>query len=461
MTESLASLDALLLTVRNTESQRLAADALAAYRGGAYRAAIMSLWVAIATDLISKLRELSTRGDAGAKAEIEELDTLIAGNATRRLQAFEAGLIKKAEGTFGMLLKHEATALRRIHEDRNLCAHPAFVSEDELFSPNAELVRSHFVHTITYLLSRDPVQGKQLIRRFEKDLLGGAIPKSPDQLELVIRDNYTLHSKESSRIGLMKGLASSLVGKEAERFKRFEIQVAEALAALGRVDKVNYEKVLPPMFERWGKELSEDKLLDICIYMEAEPRVWNWLGNVGQIRILAKIENMLLDDLVRSRVFHARHNSAVGDKLLVRLQSEGEETLEEFIAKWPCPSFIIAGLDLFGRSTTFAMAGKRGRNLILSHAQYYKAEHFAILSRKIQDNKGDQILFAYQTEQVLLRLLEQATDANQEAKSAWEAIAEYIVGRFAHEEYPQLLERLKGLGFSVPNSMDPDDLFPA
>jgi hypothetical protein len=46
-TNNLHSLDALLLSVRDTESKRLTQEAVTAYQAGAYRAAILSIWVAV------------------------------------------------------------------------------------------------------------------------------------------------------------------------------------------------------------------------------------------------------------------------------------------------------------------------------------------------------------------------------------------------------------------------------
>lgn len=186
----LHSLDALVLSVRDAETRRLAQEAVTAYQAGAYRAAILSIWVAICADIISKLKELATGGDAAAAVTVKDLATWICASDLRNLQQFENGLIELARDKFEMLLPHEATDLLRLRDDRNLCAHPAFVSDDALFSPTAELTRTHIAHAILHLLSRAPVQGKQLIARFDRDLQGGSFPKKPDEIEVVLRQNY-------------------------------------------------------------------------------------------------------------------------------------------------------------------------------------------------------------------------------------------------------------------------------
>jgi pheromone shutdown protein TraB len=111
-TNNLHSLDALLLSVRDTESNRLTQEAVTAYQAGAYRAAILSIWVAVCADIISKLKELATGGDAAALAEVKSLETWIRTKDIKNIQNFEHGLIELAGGNFEMLLPHEEEKTR-------------------------------------------------------------------------------------------------------------------------------------------------------------------------------------------------------------------------------------------------------------------------------------------------------------------------------------------------------------
>ena len=219
-------MDELLVSVRDLESRRLAQEAVTAYQASAWRASILSIWVAVSADVISKLRELANGGDVVALAEIKQLDVWIKTKDLRNLQQFENTLIELARDKFGMLLPHEAVDMDRLRDDRHLCAHPAFVSDDGLFSPTPELVRAHIAHAILHLLSRPPVQGKQLIERYDRDLLGGSIPKSAEDIELVLRENYLGNAKPGSIVSLAKALTKALVGSEAATYKGKENQIA-------------------------------------------------------------------------------------------------------------------------------------------------------------------------------------------------------------------------------------------
>jgi len=82
----LVDLDELVQTVRDINTREYIAEAIAAYRARAYRSAIMGTWVAVAYDIIGKIRELAVQGDAAAVKFTTALDAAIAqkGQTTSR-----------------------------------------------------------------------------------------------------------------------------------------------------------------------------------------------------------------------------------------------------------------------------------------------------------------------------------------------------------------------------------------
>ena len=146
--QGITDIDTLALAVRDRESRRLIAEAITAYRGGALRSAIISTWIAVSFDIIAKARELATQGEAAPKAFVEDLDVAIANRDIKKMQAIESDLLNVANDQLQLFAPHEFDALERLQRDRNLCAHPAFIVEDELYQPSLELVRSHIVHAL-------------------------------------------------------------------------------------------------------------------------------------------------------------------------------------------------------------------------------------------------------------------------------------------------------------------------
>ncbi|MES2595202.1 MAG: hypothetical protein V4662_07700 [Verrucomicrobiota bacterium] len=447
---NLHSLDALLTTVRDGESRKLAQEAVTAYQAGAWRASILSIWVAVCADLIGKIRELATGGDAIAVADIQQLEVWIKSKDLRHLQAFENGLVSSARDKFGMLLQHEATDLVRLQDDRHLCAHPAFIADDTLFAPTPELVRTHITHAILHLLSRPPIQGKQLIERYDRDLRGGSLPKLEQDIELVLRTNYLANAKPSSITGLVKALAKALVGSESATYKGKENQIARSLAVIGRITPSIVDEHVPPLVEKLARDLGDEKILLLCLYMEAEPRIWEWLGSAGQARVLAKVQQSPLLDIVPA--FRARHITAVGEQLLNALQKEELKDQETVLSKRPCKAFVQYVLDLYGFSKSFSTAEKRGSEILIPHAKYLSSEDIGKLNTVIRTNKHNQILHAGQTASILTSLFDQVRSLLPSAAPHWTEIAKYIVDKkaYAECEYPQFLAELKRSNVPIP-----------
>ncbi len=109
----------LVSTVRDRNSRAYIGEAVAAYRGRAYRSAVVATWVAVTYDIIGKLRELEVQGDPAATNSLKP-------QAGRRLQGFENSLLELAADQHEFISGAELTDLVRLREDRNRCAHPAF-----------------------------------------------------------------------------------------------------------------------------------------------------------------------------------------------------------------------------------------------------------------------------------------------------------------------------------------------
>ena len=193
----LADLDELALTVRDKIARSYILEAIDAYRGGAYRSSIVSTWIAVNFDIISKIRELSNQGDQNAQAFINSLDKYIAGKHFKQLQNIEENLLKTAKEDFEFLSEQEQIDLVRLKEDRNLCAHPAFVTEEMLFEPEPERVRMHIVHVVKHLLQHQPVQGKSAITRILRDIKTNSFPRTLDSACIFLNSRYLDRAKKS------------------------------------------------------------------------------------------------------------------------------------------------------------------------------------------------------------------------------------------------------------------------
>jgi hypothetical protein len=132
MAERLADLDELVLRCRSDSAKAYISEAIDAYRSSAYRAAIVTSWIAVVLDLLEKFKELATAGDQNAKAKIAEFEGFqdrLQRNDMSAIELalrFERQVLEVARDEFELLDGQEFVDLDRLREDRNRSAHPTF-----------------------------------------------------------------------------------------------------------------------------------------------------------------------------------------------------------------------------------------------------------------------------------------------------------------------------------------------
>jgi hypothetical protein len=190
---SVTDLDAQLVRIRDYRTRSYFSDAVKCFRAGAYRSAVAATWVTVAYDLIAKYRELRGLGDAEATRFIGDWDRARTGNQTAKLLELERVLLAHAHEKLAIIDAMTFRALTRLFEDRHLCAHPAFATQDDLYEPPPDLVRAHMTVAVDALLSQRPVQGKSLFEAFSVDLLSPGFPAGSGAVHDYVEHKY-LHN---------------------------------------------------------------------------------------------------------------------------------------------------------------------------------------------------------------------------------------------------------------------------
>ena len=257
----LSDIDVLALSVRDRESRRLIREAITAYRGGALRSALMSTWIAVAYDIIAKTRELASQGEKAPKAFVKVLDDPIKTASKQKLQEIESKLLTKANKDLQLLAPHEYAALERLQKDRHLCAHPAFVVEDELYQPSPELVRAHIVHALQHLLLHAPLQGKSAIARFDADLLSASFPATAEQISAFLRTRYLDRAKDVLVINLVKAIVSAPFGAEGAKYAGKIRTLALTLREIAKAKTAIYDSVMPGYVAEKLEHVTDEVLL--------------------------------------------------------------------------------------------------------------------------------------------------------------------------------------------------------
>lgn len=356
---SLGDLDELILTCRNEEGRGYIAEAVACYRAGAYRACIVSTWIAVVFDLLSKIRELALSGDAEAQLIVDDLNKwqpLIGKGdmtAIKKSLDLERSIVSIVNDKFGFFEGMQVQDLDRLHDDRNRCAHPTYQGTEQPYAPSAELARTHLVDAVRHVLSQAPVQGKAATTQIIKLVESAYFPTDSETAKMQLksagldraRDSLLRSVTDHLVFGLLEGSAS-LKGRP---------QTATALRAVCELHPL----VCEPRVKRALNLIcrrAPDPTLPLFIALQRHlSQAWNFLVADNQARLKEVVRRM--DDTIAVRVLPAAVEiSDMHDAVKERTNKLDPKQLGIVVEKSKHPIFVQAGVDLYCGSKSWDSA---------------------------------------------------------------------------------------------------------
>ncbi|MFF8021383.1 hypothetical protein ACFZDJ_09680 [Streptomyces sp. NPDC007896] len=286
--------------VRSLTSRRYVEEAVAAYGASAYRAALISIWIAVAADVIDKIRLLADEDGRAAQLR-DELDRAIKGNNVGALQTFERNLVTRAHQDLELIGAREAEELTRLYNDRHLCAHPAYVSDnEELFSPSPELVRAHLTSAVDALLSHPAVTGRKAIERFGREINSDSFPNDDQRLNAHLRHSYMDHGTKALKENLIKVVCKNTLKPENPLEKRR--RSTRAARELQKITPALFEEQLRVVLDPAQNLLDDDGLMALVAGLCSVPGTWDALhsGTRGRVEELLHVAKPL--DLVQTHL---------------------------------------------------------------------------------------------------------------------------------------------------------------
>lgn len=263
----------------------------------AYRSALIAIWIAVAADLIEKLRFLADEGDGKAKAQRDKLDLAIRDNKINDLQKFERELLTVAQQELQLIGKHERDQLLRLYEDRHLCAHPAFVPDsDDLFNPTPELVRAHMATAVDAVLSHQAVTGRKAIERFGRDVESASFPRDDNRLAEHLRASYMDRGTPHLRANLIKVVCKETFNQEKGPVWRWNH--TRTARELQKIAPGEFEEHARAVLDRKQNDLDDDGLMALIGGLCYVPGVWELLHPGTRARIEELIKNVPASELV-------------------------------------------------------------------------------------------------------------------------------------------------------------------
>lgn len=190
-------LETLVSRCRSVNGRTYIKEAVDCYRIGAYRACVITTWIALVYDFIDKLRELAFTGDAAASKRVLEFDEIQKKRDTDAALSFERDVLRIAKDDFELISAQEYADLQRLFDDRNRCGHPNLNRESDIYTPPPELARLHLRVVIEHVLERPPVQGKAAVSLLQQTVDSDYFPTNVDEAERVLRATPLTRAKRN------------------------------------------------------------------------------------------------------------------------------------------------------------------------------------------------------------------------------------------------------------------------
>ncbi len=361
----LNDLDELILSCEDPRSRLYIEEAVKCYKAGAYRSSVVACWIAVAFDLVDKMRELSASGDKEAQVEISRFEAIQKTHNLPGALAFEKELPLMAKDKFEFISHIEYLDIVRLVEDRNRCAHPSHASDNQVFSASAELARLHIFNSVNSILSKPASQGKVALGRVLNDVDSKFFPSNLEDVVTLFEAGPLKRPRDSLYNNFLKVLIKTAFSEEES--SKFE-KCALALSAIKIIHPNLWENFFSDCIKQTIERIrTEDELCAavITVVRLAQLGVWGAIPKAEQLRLLTFIQN------APQKLFNDLDWFYLVDTAPVELISAAEKrinlaTFEELekVGWFVTPTAVLDRLiAIYSTSASFAEANRYGRTL--------------------------------------------------------------------------------------------------
>jgi hypothetical protein len=377
MSESFTDIDTLASKCRDPNARRLINEAVAAYHSSAFRAAVVTTWIAVVYDLFAKLRELALTGDKNASRHCTALDRIVERHDLRGAQDLEASILDTARDDFHLLSTHEYTDLHRLQEDRQRCAHPSLNGPTEIYSPSPELVRMHISNAVHHLLCHPPVQGRAALERLQAAVDSDYFPGDREGAIGYFETGPFARMKDS----LINSFAASIVAsciKDDSVTTALCVRRSIALDAL-RVryaDKVR--DVLRQKLSTAIRSVPDDGIVRALRFVRFVPDTWTALEDDVQKRLERAVAVGDVNELP-GLVLHGLNIPALRSRALARIDGLSEKSLAMTLRKDSRPELLDRAVHLYVAAPRWEDANRIASALVVPFADRFSAAQISTI----------------------------------------------------------------------------------
>lgn len=400
--QAVTDIESLPHSVRDPNSRHLIDDAIAAYYSGALRSSIVSTWIAVINDIISKAREIDAPAGSDAEKFVNGVDRAIKSSQEkkhRNMLNIEIKILETARDTFQFINHHEHDILLRIREDRHKCAHPAFTSKHQLFNPSPDLARSHIVHALQILLTRRPVQGLSDLNKFEEDILSPAFPSTEQAITSYISSKYLAQRPDSFVESLIEMILETVFSDDENKFFGNIKQLAFTLGAIFNEKQEISLKKSQSFLMKKDHAPSGTNLLKLCPFLGINSGIWTFLTDPIRINLVQLVGNCTIEDVIQYSVLDAISIENIELCFNEKMKSIGLEGKIALITNVPNRYFVPFAIEMFKNTGSYDYGNYIATNAIIPLSTYYNANEIVLIHKIVKENS--QIHESKYTESIL------------------------------------------------------------
>lgn len=277
-------LDEIFLKVHSPKTKELLSEVYNCYGAGSYRSALVTLWTVLISDLFFKLEELSEiYEDAKAGRLISEFERSWKDKPTKSEWEFE--LVKSLKKEYEFIPDTLFVQIQHLKDLRNICAHPTFKKDYELFHPNAELCKGTIRTFVEELFAHSPMFHSEISKKLLADIEENKnIFAKLETLEKYLEDKYLSKSTDYVLTKLFRTLWKLVFRTENEKCNENRKINYKALKILVKNKPVMLLRAIEKESNYYNEISSNsDLVLFFAAFLSEFPE---FIGKVGEANLL-------------------------------------------------------------------------------------------------------------------------------------------------------------------------------
>jgi hypothetical protein len=362
-------IEELVQRCRSSNARIYIKEAADCYRIGAYRACVITTWIALVYDFVDKLRELALTGDKAAGLRVAEFDKIQKDEDLEGALRFEREVLGIVKDQFELITAQEARDLQRLLQDRNRCGHPNLNRDTDIYSPPPELARLHLRTAIEHVLERPPVQGKVALAALWASVHSDYFPITVADAKTILTATPLGRAKKNLIREFVAGALTSLMREDLTEKKRLQ-RLAACLAA-EQLHPAEVRALLEDRFDGFVFASSDADLPRVIRLLARWPDYQSFIKDPCVTRLRTFVSNLPMAEITLLPL--ALRLATVQECAAVRLQTCTESEYLGMVAKLDGPppkEFIDKCINFYVGAGNFNQANILAVALILPLVGY-------------------------------------------------------------------------------------------